>query len=111
MVRAILLLHYYKDSTFVGQKLQWVEVPSAGALCTLLNYLAQGFRATDLRGTEAFPTESAGYRAIRGELEMAYEDPFYTGVLRLPVDQRQAKTVRVVQVIPGWPAEVPNALR
>lgn len=103
MVRVILTLHFYNGSEFLGQKLQWVEVPSTAALCNLLSLLALGKRHHEIHGTEQFPTDSKGFKSIKQELEQVYE-PYYC----LNQDKiKGASSVRVMQVQEGWPFAQP----
>ena len=107
MVRVILTLHFYRGNEFLGQKMQWVEVPTTGALGALIDLLAHACQPDRFHGTEQFPTESDEFKCIKHELGLAYQNPYYH-----PADSSlwQATNVRVVQVQEGWPLKVPRVL-
>lgn len=105
MVKATLLLHFYNEEHFIGQRLLWVEVKSTRALWVLISLLAKGRKPEDLwQGTEEFPTEGIRDSGIPHSLEMAFDQCAYDPAWRI------ANSVRVMQVSEGWPFEVPHIL-
>ena len=109
MIRAILLLHGYiciggGGGYFLGQRLHWVELPSSSCLQALLRHLTYGAASEQLRGTEAFPTESAGFAAIKRELYLIRQTFQCSGV------GSRIDTVKVVGITFGWPIDPPEVL-
>ena len=106
MVQVILTLHFYCGTEFIGQKLHWVEVTSTGALGTLIDLLAYACQPDDFHGTEQFPTDGDGFRAIMRELKQVYENPYGVN----PPNWEQATSVRIMESKEGWPLEEPRML-
>lgn len=106
VVQAILLLHFYHEDRFVGQQLLWVELTSTGSLGTLIDLLARGCRPDQLYGTEQYPTASEAFKRIKHDLGLAYQNPYRPGDKLM----EQATNIRVMQVLQGWPLEVPRTL-
>ncbi|MFH1405570.1 MAG: hypothetical protein ABIH21_05820, partial [Patescibacteria group bacterium] len=72
----LFLLHFYDGEKFIGQKPMWIEFADGRMLGTLLGLLAKGIHEDDFHGTEEYPTESKGFRTLRGILAEVYCNPF-----------------------------------
>jgi hypothetical protein len=114
-IKVMLVLHYYVEDRFVGQKLHWAEFETSGLLQVFMGCIAQGItkELLDGGGTEAYPTDSVGFHRICTELELVWRIP---QDLRLNkawnegTDQGMARHIRVVQVTKGWEIPVANYL-
>lgn len=104
MIRATLLLHFYNDQQFMGQKLHWVEVIDSRSLEVLIDLLLQGCKAEDMHGSDEFPTMSDRFQQIKRALIDVYTRLGHTFSRE---HFGEATTVRVMQVILDRPIEKP----
>ena len=103
-MKVILLLHYYEGEKYLGQAMHWVELNSSNALAALISLLGMGRWL--LQGTEDFPSEGMDYLSIYKALEEIFICDYhdFSGA---PKDWINADTIRVIQVIKGWPFKKP----
>jgi hypothetical protein len=109
MIKVILLLHFFLSGKLMAQKLEWVEFESTAELGTFLALLACGCEPEKFRGSMDFPSKGDSYKRIKRALGESYTNDFdeaVTGCYNAK-PLRHADSVRVIQIIEGWPWKKP----
>lgn len=101
--RFMLLLHFYKESKFIGQKLLWVEFTrnSGHLINLLLNHLTAGTK--ELKGSEGLVTSDPDFESMRIAVADVRSNLSVYGDSDLPENFNEATEIKVMQITTGWP--------
>lgn len=108
-MKLAILLHFYKEGKFIGQKIHCVEFSDPKQFFSFVDLLAQGRKEKDFVGTEDLPKQTPGFVKIKYELAKVYENPYRLGYPPNVLELEQADEVRVMQILTDF-SFAPTAL-
>ena len=73
MIRTMLLLHYFREQQFIGQKILTVQLSSKRAFEVFVELLTLARLPIDFTGTHQFPVGSVNYNQILSMLHLVLD--------------------------------------